>query len=148
MIDCVGPLSRTKSGHKYILTMMCVATRFPEAIPLKNISSRKIVNALIFFFTRVGLPKVIQTDLGVENLPTSHTSIGNSASPIECLSTKVSGSVRAILCYPQNNSNSSRFVILIYALIALGKEQIYLFSTQLWVPIAGQTELATSLSQK
>ena len=33
--DCVGPLPKTKAGNQYtcILTIMCVATRFPETIP-------------------------------------------------------------------------------------------------------------------
>ena len=34
LIDCVGPLPRTKSGNEYLLTIMCTSTRFPEAIPL------------------------------------------------------------------------------------------------------------------
>ncbi len=36
LVDCVGPLPRAKSGCQYLLTIMCVATRFPEAIPLKK----------------------------------------------------------------------------------------------------------------
>ena len=38
IIDCVGPLPKTKSGHEYLLTIMCAYTRFPEAIPLRNIN--------------------------------------------------------------------------------------------------------------
>jgi hypothetical protein len=34
LVDCVGPLPKAKSGHQYLLTIMCAATRFPEAIPL------------------------------------------------------------------------------------------------------------------
>ena len=34
IIDCVGPLPKTKSGHEYLLTIMCASTRFPEAIQL------------------------------------------------------------------------------------------------------------------
>ena len=33
IIDCVGPLPKTKSGHEYLLTIMCASTRFPVAIP-------------------------------------------------------------------------------------------------------------------
>ena len=33
LIDCVGPLPRIKSGNEYLLTIMCISTRFPEAIP-------------------------------------------------------------------------------------------------------------------
>ena len=43
---------------------MCVFTRFPEAIPLKNIKAQTIVQALTKFFTLVGLPKSIQLDQG------------------------------------------------------------------------------------
>ena len=41
---------------------MCVSTRFPEAIPLKNIKAQTIVQALTKFFTLVGIPKSIQSD--------------------------------------------------------------------------------------
>ena len=64
MVDCVGPLPRTRSGNEYMLTTMCASTRFPEAIPLRNIKARTIVKALIKFFTLVGLPKSIQSDQG------------------------------------------------------------------------------------
>ena len=64
LIDCVGPLPRTKSGNGYLLTIMCTSTRFPEAIPLRNIKTKSIVKALIKFFTFVGLPKSVQSDQG------------------------------------------------------------------------------------
>ena len=64
LIDCVGPLPRTKSGNEYLLTIMCTSTRFPEAIPLRNIKTKSIVKALINFFTFVGLPKLVQSDQG------------------------------------------------------------------------------------
>ena len=63
IIDCVGPLPKTKSGNEYLLTIMCSTTRFPEVIPIRNIKAKKIVSHLINFFTFVGLPKVIQSDL-------------------------------------------------------------------------------------
>ncbi|XP_072051590.1 uncharacterized protein [Amphiura filiformis] len=43
---------------------MCAATRFPEAIPLRNIRAQTIVKALVKFFTLVGLPQTIQSDQG------------------------------------------------------------------------------------
>jgi hypothetical protein len=64
MIDCVGPLPKTKNGNQYLLTIMCVSTRFPEAVPLKNIKAKTIVQALTKFFTLFGLPKSIQSDQG------------------------------------------------------------------------------------
>ncbi|XP_077559082.1 uncharacterized protein LOC144174320 [Haemaphysalis longicornis] len=62
VIDTVGPLPRTKSGYKYLLTMLCPATKFPEAIPLKELSSSEIVDALLSVFARIGFPAEIQTD--------------------------------------------------------------------------------------
>ena len=64
IIDCVGPLPKTKSGSEYLLTIMCASTRFPEAIPLRNIKTKTIVKALVKFFTFVGLPKSVQSDQG------------------------------------------------------------------------------------
>ncbi len=55
VIDCVGPLPKT---------MMCYATRFPEAVPLRFFKSPNIVKALVKFCTTFGLPKVIQSDQG------------------------------------------------------------------------------------
>uniref|UniRef100_A0A087YSQ8 Gypsy retrotransposon integrase-like protein 1 n=1 Tax=Poecilia formosa TaxID=48698 RepID=A0A087YSQ8_POEFO len=64
LLDCVGPLPKTKSGYQYILTIMCAATRFLEAIPLRTLKTKNIVKALTKFFSTFGLPKVFQTDQG------------------------------------------------------------------------------------
>ncbi len=64
LLDCVGPLPKSKSGHEYILTIMCTSTRFPEAIALRSIKAPIIVRELIKLCTVFGLPKVIQTDRG------------------------------------------------------------------------------------
>ena len=65
LIDCVGPFPKTKSGNKFLFTIMCKSTRFPEAIPLRNIKAPKIVDTLDKFFTLVDLPKSIQSDQGL-----------------------------------------------------------------------------------
>ena len=49
IVDCVGPLLKTKLGNQYILTIMCSSKRFAEAIPLRNIKAKTIVKALITF---------------------------------------------------------------------------------------------------
>ena len=64
IIDCVGPLPKTKSGNEFLLTIMCASTRFPEAIPLRNIKAKTIIKALVKFFTLFGLPMSIQSDQG------------------------------------------------------------------------------------
>lgn len=64
MVDCVGPLPRTKSGNQYLLTIICTSTRFPEAIPLRKITAPVIIKSLIKFFSLFGLPRTIQSDQG------------------------------------------------------------------------------------
>ena len=62
IFDCVGPVPKTMSGCQYLLTIICASTRFPEAIPLRNIKTKTIiiVKALVKFFTFAGLPRSVQ----------------------------------------------------------------------------------------
>ncbi|XP_063595779.1 uncharacterized protein LOC134772669 [Penaeus indicus] len=47
-IDLVGPITPASSrGHKYILTLIDMATRFPEAVPLRNIDTVTVAEALL-----------------------------------------------------------------------------------------------------
>ena len=63
-INIVGELPRSTSGYKYILTIVDYATRYPEAIPLRTTSSKAIANALIQYFSKVGIPDEIVSDQG------------------------------------------------------------------------------------
>ncbi|XP_063615959.1 uncharacterized protein LOC134789212, partial [Penaeus indicus] len=66
-IDIVGPISPPSSrGHKYMLTLVDMATRFPEAVPLRNIDSVTVAEALLTIFARVGMPKEILSDRGTQ----------------------------------------------------------------------------------
>ena len=59
-IDIIGPLTpKSEDGHKYILTMVDYATRYPEAISLRTITTESIADALVSVFSRVGLPEEI-----------------------------------------------------------------------------------------
>ena len=58
IIDCVGPLPKSKSQNEYLLTIMWSSTRFPEAIPLRSIKTNTILKALIKFFTLFGPEKI------------------------------------------------------------------------------------------
>ena len=64
VIDCVGPLPKTKAGNQYLLTVMCASTRYPEAFPLRNIRAPSITKVLMKFFTTFGLPVEVQSDQG------------------------------------------------------------------------------------
>ena len=62
--DLVGPLPRSTSGFKYILTMMDLYTKFPAAIPLKRVDNTTVIEAMLEVFASYGLPKVLLTDQG------------------------------------------------------------------------------------
>ncbi|XP_068249797.1 uncharacterized protein [Palaemon carinicauda] len=64
IVDCVGPLPKTKKQNEYILTLLCPTTRFPLAVPIKNISARTIIVNLLKIFTIFGFPKELQCDQG------------------------------------------------------------------------------------
>ena len=66
-IDLVGPISRpSEDGHRYILTLVDFATRYPEAVPLKNIDAETVAEALVDIFSRLGVPEEILSDLGTQ----------------------------------------------------------------------------------
>ena len=45
-MDSVGPLLRTRRGNHFILVLSDYATRYAEAIPLRNIMANKVAEAL------------------------------------------------------------------------------------------------------
>ena len=64
-IDIIGPFSPpTDRGHRYVLTFVDHATRWPEAIPLKNITTVTVAEALFEIFSRLGCCQSILSDQG------------------------------------------------------------------------------------
>ena len=63
-MDIVGPLPQTSTGHRYILVICDYATRYPEAIPLKDVMAETVAEQLVLLFSRVGIPAEILTDQG------------------------------------------------------------------------------------
>ena len=63
-VDLVGPLPPSDAGNKYLLTTLCMSSRYPAAVPIKNIKSETVIDALLIIFSRTGLPKQVQCDLG------------------------------------------------------------------------------------
>ena len=63
-VDLVGPLEKSKSGYRFLLTYVCMATRWPEAIPLKPITARAVLDGLLEIFSRNGIPRELLSDQG------------------------------------------------------------------------------------
>ena len=62
--DLVGPLPRTPSGNKYLLTAMCLYTKFPIAVPLKKVDNVSVLEAMMEIFSVYGIPDELLTDQG------------------------------------------------------------------------------------
>lgn len=65
-VDLVGPLLKSSEGYKYILTLVDYATRYPEAVPLRNINAKTVAEALIGIYCRLGVPQEVLSDLGTQ----------------------------------------------------------------------------------
>ncbi|GFX42750.1 retrovirus-related Pol polyprotein from transposon 412 [Trichonephila clavipes] len=63
-IDACGPLPITSKGNRYLITAICMSSKFPEAIPVSDISSVSVTDALLNIFSRMGFPREIQCDQG------------------------------------------------------------------------------------
>ncbi|KAJ8050799.1 hypothetical protein HOLleu_04137 [Holothuria leucospilota] len=64
-IDLVGPIKpATDRGHRYILVLMDYATRYPEALPLRNIDTETVAEQLLGVYSRLGIPREVLTDQG------------------------------------------------------------------------------------
>ena len=53
-VDIVGPIHPMTDQHnRYILTMVDYATRYPEAIPLKSVTTVEVAEAMVDMFSRL-----------------------------------------------------------------------------------------------
>lgn len=78
---------------------MCAATRFPEAVPLRNLKAKTDAKEVIKFCSLFGLPHVIQTDRG-----TNFTS-----KLFKQVLTRISVSHQMSSAYPQSQGALERF---------------------------------------
>ena len=51
LIDCVGPLPKSKSGSLYLFTVLCQTTHYPAAFALHNITTKSVLKALTQFMS-------------------------------------------------------------------------------------------------
>lgn len=65
-MDLVGPLTKTKKGNRYILTMTCYFSKWVEAVALLDKSAQCVAQAIFKVYCRHGAPQSIITDQGRE----------------------------------------------------------------------------------
>ena len=50
-MDLVGPFTRSHRGFKYILTTICLASKYPDVIPIRNMSAASVADGLLEIFS-------------------------------------------------------------------------------------------------
>ena len=66
-IDLVGPIHPVSdAGNRYIVTLIDLATRYPEAKAVPNIETVTVAEALIDICSRVGIPREVLSDMGTQ----------------------------------------------------------------------------------
>ncbi len=66
--DLVGPLPKAKGGYRFVLTAVCMATKWPEAIPLKSVTAKAVAEGMVSIFSRTAIPLQILSDQGTQFL--------------------------------------------------------------------------------
>ena len=66
-VDFIGPIDPpSEAGHRYILTLVDYATRYPEAVPLKRIDAETVAEALVDIYSHLGIPEEVLSDQGAQ----------------------------------------------------------------------------------
>ena len=64
-MNFAGPFEPSSStGKKYILTLVDAATILPEAVAMTSQRADEVSYEMIKLFSRLGMPRVIRSDLG------------------------------------------------------------------------------------
>ena len=64
--DIVGPMPKGKGGCRFLLIAICMASRWPEAIPLRSITAKVVAAGMVEVFSRTGIPLQLVTDQGAQ----------------------------------------------------------------------------------
>jgi hypothetical protein len=63
-IDIVGPLTTSKRGNTYILTMFCPFSHWPEAYPLSSTKAKEVIECLKKHIANHSIPAEVLSDRG------------------------------------------------------------------------------------
>ena len=64
VVGSIAPCS--DKGHRYILTLVNYATKYSEAVPLKNIDTETVTKAFFAMYIRIGVPEEVLSDFGTQ----------------------------------------------------------------------------------
>ena len=62
--DLIGPLPMSDNKNQYVLTMIDYATRWVEAVPLRDITAPAVAEEFVKIFSRIGIPSILLSDGG------------------------------------------------------------------------------------
>jgi len=65
-MDLIGPLPKSKRGHVYALVMQDYFIKWPEAIPLKDATTKSVAGALLLVISTSGPPAEPLSNQGPE----------------------------------------------------------------------------------
>lgn len=66
VFDIVGPMPKGKGGYRFLLTSICMASKWPEALPLRSITAKATAQGIMEIFPRTGIPLRLLTDQGAQ----------------------------------------------------------------------------------
>ena len=66
-VNLVGPITpASEKGHRCILTLVDYATRYSEAVPLKNINTETVTEVLLDMYSRLGIREEVLSNQGTQ----------------------------------------------------------------------------------
>ena len=60
--DIIGPIANKSRGYAYVLTCIDQCSRWPEAVPIRNLHAKTICESLLWIFAHTGIPKILVAD--------------------------------------------------------------------------------------
>ncbi|XP_054719150.1 uncharacterized protein LOC129228494 [Uloborus diversus] len=134
-IDAVGVLPLSKNGNKYLITSICMASKYPDAIPVPDIKSPNVIDALLKTFSRTGFPREVQSDLGRSftslltteffdrfGIKVRHSSICHpSSNPVERMHSSIKRILKA-LCVESGEDWEKNLPLALFALRSVNHE--------------------------
>lgn len=100
IVDCVGPLTKKKAGNEYLVTIVCVVTRYIDSIPPRRITAYNVTMALVKLSLLSGYLKLYNLIKGQMLCLGCQSSVEGTARKVcrfECVPPRIPGSTREIL---------------------------------------------------